>query len=137
MDMADQPLDDLLDRYGALARAGGLSGTNKRLLDARIKGLAKRVDAQKQFTEFRKAKEEMAVRQRDLQQEHEEITKRMAQVSFYTAVGTLRVSNLQRGNTTLYRLVDPTTGRTVVYLRSNDPKVRQPCSTSSSASAAT
>ena len=32
------------------------------------------------------------------------------------------MSSLQQGNATLYRLTDPATGRTIVYLRSNDPK---------------
>src|SRR5262249_19942312 len=48
-----------------------------------------------------------------------------ADVQFYTAVGTLRTSSLQQGQQTLYRLTDPANGRTVVYIRSDDPKLGQ------------
>ena len=37
-------------------------------------------------------------------------------------LGTLRISSLQQSGATLYRLTDPGTGRTLVYLKSNDPK---------------
>ena len=54
----------------------------------------------------------------------EEIEDRIKQndVKFFTVVGTLRTSSLQRGSTMLYRLTDPSTGRTVTYLHTNDPK---------------
>ncbi len=44
-------------------------------------------------------------------------------VEIYTAVGTLQPSSLQLGGTLLYRLTDPATGRTVIYLRTDDSKV--------------
>src|SRR5262249_1414868 len=40
----------------------------------------------------------------------------------YTAVGQLEASSLQLGAQTIYRLTDPATGRTLCYIRSNDPK---------------
>ena len=43
-------------------------------------------------------------------------------VDTYAAVGQLQASSLQYGSQTLYRLVDPANGRTVVYLRTSDPK---------------
>ena len=43
-------------------------------------------------------------------------------VKVYTAVGTLRTSSIQQGGQIMYRLTDPQTGRTVCYLRSDDPK---------------
>ena len=46
-------------------------------------------------------------------------------MKIYTAVGTLRTSSLQQGGQIMYRLTDPATGRTVCYLRSDDPKYGQ------------
>ncbi len=43
-------------------------------------------------------------------------------MELYTAVGTLRGSSLQHAGSTLYRLTDPATGRTVAYVRTPEPK---------------
>jgi len=61
-----------------------------------------------------------------LQAERDELEQRIKAVGvqYFTAVGTLRVSSLQVGpGGTLYRLTDPASGRTVVYLRCDDPKI--------------
>jgi uncharacterized protein YgiM (DUF1202 family) len=123
-DILEQPLDKLLERYTALQKTGGLTGMNKRIVDARVTGLKMRADAKAQMVAFRKSQDEMAQRQQALKAEHSEIQERVkqTQVALFTAVGTLRVSSLQQGQTTLYRLTDPGTGRTVVYIKSNDPK---------------
>ena len=41
----------------------------------------------------------------------------------YAAVGVVRSSSLQVARTPIYRLTDPQTGRTVVYVWGTDPKV--------------
>jgi hypothetical protein len=59
--------------------------------------------------------------------EQQEIEDRIKKndVEFYTAVGTLRTSSLQAGPQTLWRLTDPASGRTVIYIRSDDSKLTQ------------
>ena len=56
--------------------------------------------------------------------EQEELTARIKanEVTVYSAIGTLRTSSLQQGSGILYRLTDPGNGRTLVYIRSADPK---------------
>jgi uncharacterized protein YgiM (DUF1202 family) len=120
----EQPVDKLLERYTALQKTGGLTGMNKRVVDARVTALKMRADAKAQMVAFRKTQDDMAQRHQALKAEQTEIGERLkqTQVALYTAVGTLRVSSLQQGQTTLYRLTDPGTGRTIVYIKSNDAK---------------
>ena len=68
--------------------------------------------------------EESKAKQQALKAEQEELAAQVKknEVVMYAAVGTLRTSSMQQGATTLYRLTDPASGRTVVYVRSNDPK---------------
>jgi SH3-like domain-containing protein len=120
----EQPIEDLTKRYQAVADAGKLTGMNKRLLDARLYALKVRGEAKNQMVEFRKSQAEMLDRRKSLEAEKTELAQRIkeTEVSLFTAVGTLRISSLQQGAQTLYRLTDPNTGRTMVYVRSNDPK---------------
>lgn len=123
--VVDQPLEQLIEGYTALTTEGALTGNMKRIAQARLLALGMRADAREKLQAFRKGKAEMEERKRELEIEKLEIDERIAQtqVTLYSAVGVLRVSSLQQGPTTLYRLTDPGTGRTVVYLRSNDPKL--------------
>jgi hypothetical protein len=124
MPVVDQPIEQLTERYTRLVRSGGLRGSMKQIAQARLVALQMRTDAREQLREFRKSQEQLRMRQQELAVERQEIDERIArtQVSLYAAVGTLRVSSLQQGGTMLYRLTDPATGRTMVYIRSNDPK---------------
>lgn len=123
--VVDQPLEQLIEGYTALTKEGALTGNMKRMAEARLLALGMRADARDKLQAFRKGKADMEERKRELEIEKLEIDERIAQtqVTLYSAVGLLRVSSLQQGPTTLYRLTDPGTGRTVVYLRSNDPKL--------------
>jgi len=77
------------------------------------------------MVQLKKSQEEMHQKQLALQAEREELEGRIKNsgVKYFAAVGTLRVSSLQQGGGTLYRLTDPKTGRTVVYLRTDDQKI--------------
>lgn len=123
--VVDQPIERLTAGYAKLVKAGTLTGSTKKLADARLIVLGMRADARERLEAFRKDQEQMRERQQELAAEKQEIDERIAEthVARYAAVGTLRVSSLQQGDTTLYRLTDPGTRRTVVYLRSNDPKL--------------
>jgi len=89
--------------------------------------LKTRAEAKQAVASFRKVQEDMKAKQMALRAEQGELEQRVKanEVTFYTAVGTLRTSSLQQGQVTLYRLTDPANGRTVVYLRSDDPKLGQ------------
>lgn len=123
--VVDQPVEQLIEGYTALTTEGALPSNMKRMAQARLLALGMRADAREKLQAFRKGKAEMEERKRELETEKLEIDERIAQtqVTLYSAVGVLRVSSLQQGPTTLYRLTDPGSGRTVVYLRSNDPKL--------------
>jgi hypothetical protein len=122
--LVEQPLERLTEGYTKLSQSSAITGTYKQIVDAKLWALKARTEARDQLGDFRKNQEAAASRERDLKTEQKEIEERLAQskVAIYTAVGTLRVSSIQQGQTMLYRLTDPATGRTVVYIRSNDPK---------------
>ena len=120
----DQPVDDLLGSYQALVKDETLPESLKRIADARIAALKVRKQTREEFALVRKNQEEMEERRKALQAEREELEEQIRQtnVEFFAAVGTLRTSSLQQGprGTTLYRLTDPESGRTLVYVRSAD-----------------
>jgi len=119
-----QPIKEMLGRYQKLLADASLPESMKRVADFRIRTLTARGQAQEQFAEVQKMQAESAKRQQSLKAEQQELAEQIKKndVALYAAVGTLRTSSLQNGTTTLYRLTDPQTGRTVVYIRTNDPK---------------
>jgi hypothetical protein len=125
--VVNQPIDDLLGRYQTLVQDDALPESLKRIADARIGALKIRKQTRDEFAAVRKTQDEMDTRRKALQAERQELEEqiRATQVEFFAAVGTLRPSSLQNGprGTTLYRLTDPETGRTLVYVRSKDPQI--------------
>jgi hypothetical protein len=120
----DQPIADFVARYQQASQDDRLPESLKRIADARLAALKVRDEAKTQLLATRKSQDEMKQRNQALVAERQELAERIkeTQVDFYTAVGTLRPSSLQQGpqGTILYRLTDPDTGRTLVYLRSAD-----------------
>jgi uncharacterized protein YgiM (DUF1202 family) len=119
-----QPIDELVGKYSALSSDVNLPSSMKRIVDMRIATLKLRGDAQKQYAEALKMQADAKARQVALKAENDELADRVKSqaVSIYTALGTLRISSLQQSGTTMYRLTDPGSGRTLVYIKSNDPK---------------
>ncbi len=119
-----QPLDTLLAGYTAIQNDNTLPSSMQRITTMRLATIKLRSDAQKQYLEAKKLDADAQARKLALRAEHDELAQkaRDQEVSIYTALGTLRISSLQQSGTTLYRLTDPTSGRTLVYLKSNDPK---------------
>lgn len=116
--LGEQPIDDLIGRYQKVVDAKALPAASMQIAAFRLKGLALRKEAAetlKQGDAERKAREQA---QMPLREEAKEISQRMAanESKRYTAVGTLRASSLPSNGKTLYRLTDPATGRTVIYL---------------------
>ena len=122
--VVDQPVDELMNSYQALVKDDTLPESLKRIADARIAALKVRKQTREEFVLVRKNQEEMEARRKALQAEREELEEQIRQtnVEFYAAVGMLRTSSLQQGpkGTTLYRLTDPQSGRTLVYVRTSD-----------------
>jgi hypothetical protein len=122
--LVDQPVSELLDGYQKLANGNELPESLRRIAEFKAEVLKSRLDIQKQFTDTRTQMDQMNQKQMALKAERDELENRIKEsdIRFYTAVGTLRTSSLQQGTETLYRLTDPSNGRSVVYVRTNDQK---------------
>ena len=120
----EQPLGDLLNGYKKVTESDELPSSMRQIAQIRIASLQTRNDAREKFLAVQNEEKKMAAKQQSLVAERGEIEERIKQnnLEIFTAVGTLRTSSLQIGNTMLYRLTDPGTGRTVAYIRTNDPK---------------
>jgi hypothetical protein len=123
--IVEQPVDQLIAGYTELANNPAVPPNAKQVVDFRLKALLVRKDALEQFKAVEQIRSEMTTKQTALQGEEKELRDRVeaTKIVRYTALGNLMSSSLQVGSQTLYRLVDPVTGRTVVYLRSNDPNI--------------
>lgn len=123
--LLEQPIAEMLEQYEQLAAAPQLPAMAKRIADVRVTTLRVRSEAKGQFADVQKRQQELQERQKVQQAERDEIQQRIKQidVQVYAAVGTLRTSSLQVSRTPLYRLTDPESGRTVVYVWGTDPKV--------------
>ncbi len=119
-----QPIDDLLAQYTALTKATDLPVSMQRIAEMRISTLKLRADTKNQYVQALKMQEDAKARQQSLKAEQEELTARVKEqdVTIYSALGTLRTSSLQQGGQTMYRLTDPGTGRTLLYIRTTDAK---------------
>ncbi|HMB95188.1 MAG TPA: SH3 domain-containing protein, partial [Tepidisphaeraceae bacterium] len=123
----EQPVEELLAGYQKLSASDGLPESMRRICDFKVNVLKTRAELKAQYAGAQKVQEDGKQRQMILTAEQQEIQDRIKKndISFYTAVGTLRTSSLQEGPQTLYRLTDPASGRTVIYLRSDDNKLGQ------------
>jgi uncharacterized protein YraI len=123
--LVDQPLEALTAGYSSITGQPGLTKQMQRIADARLAALKVRGEARESYLVLKKGQQEAETKRQALMAEREELQERIKQtdVKVFTAVGTLRTSSLQLGGGTLFRLTDPETGRTVVYLRSADASV--------------
>ncbi|HEX4055741.1 MAG TPA: hypothetical protein VHX86_15865 [Tepidisphaeraceae bacterium] len=119
-----QPIADLMSKYQSLAKTS-LSDDLKRVVDIRIATLKARQDNKAKLVEIQQLQKQAADRQLALQAEQQELAERLKEnrIQVFVAVGQLQPSSLQLGGGTLYRLVDPATGRTEIYIRTSDPKI--------------
>jgi uncharacterized protein YgiM (DUF1202 family) len=130
MPLTEQPIEVLLAGYQGLASSPTVPEPTRKMADARAATLKARAQARQQFVAYQKQQVDQASKLQAQVAEGTEIVQRIKKIDvrLYAAVGTLRPSTLQVGNgpvatrTTLYRLTDPATGRTMVYLRTADPK---------------
>lgn len=118
----EQPIADLQAGYTALVKDSALPESLRRTAEFRIKSLQVRADAKEQMAALRASQEQSTQRRMALKAEQEELAEQIKknEVKMFAAVGTLNTSSLQQAKGTLYRLCDPATGRTIVYLRVDD-----------------
>jgi uncharacterized protein YgiM (DUF1202 family) len=123
--LAEQSLGELTANYQKIEKSPDLSDELKRVVQLRLATLAGRAQSQTKLLEARKMEKEAAQKQLVLQAEQQELAERLKQtdVEIFAAVGTLEPSSLQVGGGTLYRLTDPDSGRTMIYIRSADAKI--------------
>jgi SH3-like domain-containing protein len=122
--ITEQPIAQLMSGYEDLLKQDSLPASMRRVAEIRVATLKLRNDAKTEFLVTKASQEKAMERRKALEAERDEIQERIKQneITVYAAVGTLRTSSIQRGSQTLYRLTDPSTGRTVAYIRTNDSK---------------
>jgi len=122
--LEEQPVTELLAGYEKLLNDARLPGSMRQIADFRARTLKVRVAAREDYFKHVQGQQAAAEKRKALQAEREELQENIkrTEVTLYTAVGTLQTSSLQLGTQTLYRLTDPANSRTVVYVRSEDPK---------------
>jgi uncharacterized protein YgiM (DUF1202 family) len=120
-----QPIDELMGKYQTIASSQALSDELKSVVNIRIATLKGRLDNKAKLVEIQRLEKLDKARQLALQAEQQELAERLkqSQIQVFVAVGQLQPSSLQVGGGTLYRLVDPATGRTEIYVRTSDPKI--------------
>ena len=120
-----QPLGQMISDYQSIAQSDQLSDELKSVVRIRIATLQGRQDNKVKLVEMQRLEKVAADRQLALQAEQQELAERLkaSQIQVFVAVGQLQPSSLQIGGGTLYRLVDPSTGRTEIYVRTSDPKI--------------
>ena len=120
-----QPVDELLAGYKAVLAEKKVPESMLRVAEYRAKGLQLRKDMLVDYQQVKKMQADLAPKQQALKAEGDEIAQRLDQnrVQTFAAVGTLRSSALTMNGRTLYRLTDPASGRTVVYVTADDAGV--------------
>jgi len=123
--LEDQDPATLSAGYDKLAKGGLLPDSLRQIAQYKAATLKARADDRAEYLVVKKEQDDMKARVAALRAERDELEIRVKanEIKSYAAVGTLRASSLQQGSQTLYRLTDPASGRTVVYLRTNDSKL--------------
>lgn len=117
-----QPVPTLLAAYTKLIANPELPESMRRIAELRVQTLTVHNDNFTMAMAHEQELKDRDAKRRALAAEGDELMERLKKtgIIFYSAIGTVRPSSLQGGDGTLYRLTDPMTGRTVVYIRSTD-----------------
>lgn len=120
--IGERPLADLRKSYEALAARDDAAISVRRAAERRVATIKLLEEQQAELTAARKDATEFRAKQAEYENQRRQIETRIKQtgVTVYTAVGQLDTSSIQQGGQTLYRLVDPADGQTVVYIRTSD-----------------
>jgi hypothetical protein len=120
--LEEQPLEAMKQEYAAklaVAEADKTLALAVPALKARIDAITIRQEALAEAEALQAKRAEMEKRQLALEAERNELEQLAAgtKVTVFAAVGQLQPSTLQIGSGSLFRLCDPATGRTLIYLR--------------------
>lgn len=120
--LEEQPLDELLVKFEALANNENLPVTLRKQAISTVGFIRARAETKKELMAIKKSQDELAAKLAPLRQQNQELQNKFRQLDMttYTAVGQLQTTTLQEAGYSLMRLVDPQTGYTLVYLRSAD-----------------
>jgi len=121
-----QPLAELMAGYKMLADDKTLPESISKTADSRVKSLKVRQELYADFQKHQADQQAAAAKEMPAVAEAKEIEQRIKDTESkrYNAVGTLHTSALSYNGQTLYRLTDPSTGRTVIYIVTTDPTVK-------------
>jgi uncharacterized protein YgiM (DUF1202 family) len=117
-----QPLGELLTGYQELLKDDHVPATIRRIAEVRVATLKIRQRNQQELVETLKQQEAANNRIEQLRAARRLLEQRTIQTTIYTAIGTLQASKVQVGGGTLFRVADPSTDRTLCYVRSEDPR---------------
>ncbi len=125
--ITDQPIDTLLAGYSELLTEPNLQPASRQIVEFRVQTLQVRKETRDQYVAAQKDLADAEARRREQLAEEQELQQRVQETAItrYQGLGKLTVSSLQVGGASLYRLVDPNTGRTVVYIRTDAPQVAE------------
>ncbi len=124
MPLAERPYPALIEAYGKLMQNAHLPAHNKIQADVRLQVLAIKNRNREQWLTTRREMAEAAEKLARTEQERASVQQKVdAGIGTFTALGLLQASSVQAGdNQTLYRITDPSTGRSLCYVRTSDPK---------------
>jgi hypothetical protein len=119
--LEQQALPELLARFERLATDQNLPVTLREQAKSSAEFIKGRNQTREELLAMRAKQAELQQRMAPLQDQNRDLQQRFSQMemSRFTAVGQLRTSELVQGGHDLMRLVDPKTGHTLVYLRTN------------------
>lgn len=120
--IGERPLGELRQSFEALAARDDAAISVRRAAERRVAAIKVLEAQQAELAAARKDATEFRAKQAEYENQRRQIETRIKQtgVTVYTAVGQLDTSSIQQGGQTLYRLVDPADGQTVVYIRTSD-----------------
>jgi hypothetical protein len=118
----EQPIPEYLAKFEALADNENLPVTLRQQAAANATFLKNRLATRDEIIAAKKRQAEMEEKLRPLKEETEKLNAKFKELdmSTFNAIGQLQTSQLAEGGHALLRLVDPTTGRTLIYLSTAD-----------------
>jgi uncharacterized protein YraI len=120
--LEEQPLPELLARFEALASNEDLPITLRKDAQSTAAFIKARNANREELLDLKRQQSQMQARLQPLKDQNKALVDQYRQLAqtTYTAAGQLQQTTLQEGGYQLLRLVDPGTGRALVYVRSTD-----------------
>lgn len=118
--LEEQPIDQMIAQYEAVAAEAQLSRFDQRIVEQRLAALRRNRELAQMLRQIAQARQEVEQTQ---QQEAAQAQRRAQEPARYDVIGKLLASSLYDGQNLprMYRLVDPATGRTLGYVQPGGP----------------